>query len=106
MSAPTQSWRTALAVYLDRRVASILFLGFSSGLPLALTGSTLAARLTLADVALTDIGLIGLVGIAYSLKFLWSPVVDRVPLPRLPFWERRPVDETEEDQDPDRQTRP
>ena len=83
MAPPTRSWREALAVYLDRRVASLLFFGFSSGLPLALTGATLAARLERAGVSLTDIGLIGLVGTAYSLKFLWSPFVDRVPLPLL-----------------------
>ncbi|MGH6619462.1 MAG: AmpG family muropeptide MFS transporter, partial [Alphaproteobacteria bacterium] len=76
-------WRSSLAVYRDRRVLSLLFLGFSSGLPLALTGATLAARLEQAGVSLTEIGLFGLVGIAYSLKFLWSPLVDRLPLPLL-----------------------
>lgn len=76
-------WRSSLAVYRDRRVLSLLFLGFSSGLPLALTGATLAARLEQAGVSLTEIGLFGLVGIAYSLKFLWSPLVDRLPLPAL-----------------------
>jgi PAT family beta-lactamase induction signal transducer AmpG len=76
-------WRAALAVYRDRRVLSLLFLGFSSGLPLALTGATLAARLEQAGVSLTEIGLFGLVGIAYTLKFVWSPLVDRLPLPVL-----------------------
>jgi PAT family beta-lactamase induction signal transducer AmpG len=75
--------RSALAVYIDRRVLSLLFLGFSSGLPLALTGATLAARLEQAGVSLTEIGLFGLVGVAYTLKFLWSPIVDRMPLPLL-----------------------
>jgi len=75
--------RDALRVYSDRRVLSLLFLGFSSGLPLALTGATLAARLSQAGVSLTEIGLFGLVGIAYTLKFVWSPVVDRMPLPLL-----------------------
>lgn len=77
----TEERRHALAVYLDRRVLSLLFLGFSSGLPLALTGATLAARLEQAGVSLTEIGLFGLVGVAYTLKFLWSPIVDRMPLP-------------------------
>jgi len=86
VALPTQSWHAALSVYLDRRVASLLFFGFSSGLPLALTGATLAARLERSGVSLTEIGLIGLVGIAYSLKFLWSPVVDRLPLPLLTRW--------------------
>lgn len=79
----TQDRRSAIAVYLDRRVLSLMFLGFSSGLPLALTGATLAARLERAGVSLTEIGLFGFVGIAYSLKFLWSPLVDRMPLPVL-----------------------
>jgi PAT family beta-lactamase induction signal transducer AmpG len=79
----TGAWLSSLAVYRDRRVLSLLFLGFSSGLPLALTGATLAARLEQAGVSLTEIGLFGLVGIAYSLKFLWSPLVDRLPLPVL-----------------------
>jgi len=73
----------AFRVYRDPRVLSLLFLGFSSGLPLALTGATLAARLEQAGVSLTEIGLFGLVGVAYTLKFLWSPVVDRMPLPVL-----------------------
>lgn len=77
----TDERRSALAVYLDRRVLSLLFLGFSSGLPLALTGATLAARLEQAGVSLTEIGLFGLVGVAYTLKFVWSPIVDRMPLP-------------------------
>jgi MFS transporter, PAT family, beta-lactamase induction signal transducer AmpG len=75
--------RDALRVYRDPRVLSLLFLGFSSGLPLALTGATLAARLEQAGVSLTEIGLFGLVGVAYTLKFVWSPVVDRMPLPLL-----------------------
>ena len=56
-------------VYGDRRVASLLFFGFSSGLPLALTGATLAAWLTQSGVRLTDIGLASLVGLAYAFKF-------------------------------------
>jgi len=79
----TAQRQNGLAVYLDRRVLSLLFLGFSSGLPLALTGATLAARLEQAGVSLTEIGLFGLVGVAYTLKFVWSPVVDRMPLPFL-----------------------
>jgi len=62
----------ALRVYRDPRVLSLLFLGFASGLPLALTGATLAARLEQAGVSLTEIGLFGLVGVAYGVKFLWT----------------------------------
>ncbi|MFT6580170.1 MAG: PAT family beta-lactamase induction signal transducer AmpG [Alphaproteobacteria bacterium] len=70
-------------VYGDRRVASLLFFGFASGLPLALTGATLAAWLTSSGVRLTDIGLASLVGLAYAFKFLWSPLVDRMAIPVL-----------------------
>jgi len=76
-------WIAAARVYGDRRVASLFFFGFSSGLPLALTGATLAAWFTQNGVSLADIGLLSLVGSAYALKFLWSPLVDRMPLPWL-----------------------
>ena len=75
-------WLGALAVYGDRRILCILFLGFASGLPLALTGSTLSAWLAKGGVDKTTIGLFALVAIPYAYKFVWSPVVDglRVPL--------------------------
>jgi PAT family beta-lactamase induction signal transducer AmpG len=76
-----RSWLEALAVYRDRRVLAILALGFSSGLPLLLTGSTLYIWLRTEGVSLTAIGLFALVGIPYSLKFLWSPLIDGIRLP-------------------------
>ena len=76
-------WLDAAWIYGDRRVASLFFFGFSSGLPLALTGATLAAWFTEAGASLTEIGLVSLVGLAYAFKFLWSPLVDRLPLPLL-----------------------
>jgi PAT family beta-lactamase induction signal transducer AmpG len=81
--AERPGWRQAFAVYLDRRVATVLLLGFSSGLPLALTGATLAVWLTEAGVPLTGIGLFALVGIPYTFKFLWAPLIDQVRLPLL-----------------------
>lgn len=60
-----------------------LALGFSSGLPLALTAGTLSIRLTEVGIDLTTIGLFVAVGSPYSLKFLWAPIVDRAPLPGL-----------------------
>lgn len=75
------SWRSSVAVYLDPRVAAVLFLGFASGLPLALTGATLAVRLTEVGVSLAGIGAFALVAAPYSLKFLWAPLVDRMPIP-------------------------
>jgi PAT family beta-lactamase induction signal transducer AmpG len=61
----------------------MLALGFSSGLPLALTSGTLQAWATVAGVSLQDIGFLTLVGTAYTLKFLWAPLVDRYAVPVL-----------------------
>jgi PAT family beta-lactamase induction signal transducer AmpG len=61
----------------QRRIAVMLPLGFSSGLPLALTAGTLQAWLTVADVDLRTIGIFTLVGLPYTLKFLWAPLMDR-----------------------------
>ncbi|MBF0268143.1 MAG: AmpG family muropeptide MFS transporter [Alphaproteobacteria bacterium] len=83
------SWLKALAVYWDRRILAVLFLGFSSGLPLALTGQTLMAWLTEAQADLTTIGLFALVGVPYSVKFLWAPLIDRLSLPILSRLGRR-----------------
>jgi PAT family beta-lactamase induction signal transducer AmpG len=64
-------------------MVAILAMGFSSGLPLALTGATLSIWLKEDGISLTAIGLFAQVGLAYNLKFLWAPVIDRVPLPFL-----------------------
>ncbi len=61
----------------------MLFLGFSSGLPFPLVLTTLSARLRQSGIDRTTIGYFSLVGLAYSLKFFWSPIVDRLPLPLL-----------------------
>ena len=71
------------SVYFGRRVAPLLALGFASGLPLALTGGTLQAWATVENVSLQDIGFLTLVGTAYTLKFLWAPLVDRYVPPFL-----------------------
>src|SRR5579862_4916536 len=73
----------ALAVYRQPRLVAILVMGFSSGLPLALTFGTLSYWLAEIGVSLTAIGLFGLVRTSYSLKFLWSPLIDRLPIPLL-----------------------
>jgi len=73
----------ALAVYWDRRMLTILLLGFSSGLPLALTGATMTMWLAEAKLDMTVIGLFLLVRAPYSLKVFWSPLVDRLHLPVL-----------------------
>src|SRR6478609_9046188 len=79
--ASATSWRNSLAVYLQPRVLIVLFLGFSSGLPLALSGSTLLVWMREAGVDLKTIGLFALVGTPYTLKFLWAPLVDAVHVP-------------------------
>jgi len=71
------------SVYAQRRVALLLALGFSSGLPLALTSGTLQAWATVEDVELQYLGFLTLVGSAYTLKFLWAPLVDRFVPPFL-----------------------
>jgi MFS transporter, PAT family, beta-lactamase induction signal transducer AmpG len=76
-------WLSSLAVYCRPRLVAILLMGFSSGLPLALTGATLSLRLADIGVSLTAIGLFTLVRFSYSFKFLWSPLIDRLPIPLL-----------------------
>ncbi|OGT37538.1 MAG: hypothetical protein A3F11_02660 [Gammaproteobacteria bacterium RIFCSPHIGHO2_12_FULL_37_14] len=68
---------------INKRLLAILFLGFSSGLPLALTGATLQAWFTEAHVNLYTIGTLSLLGLPYTLKFLWAPLMDYVNLPWL-----------------------
>jgi PAT family beta-lactamase induction signal transducer AmpG len=65
------------------RLAAVLVLGFASGLPLALTGGAMQAWLTIEGVDLATIGFLALVGVPYTFKFLWAPLVDRFDLPWL-----------------------
>jgi len=90
-AVPRASWREGVAVYLQRRVLIVLLLGFSSGLPLALSGSTLLVWMRESGVDIGTIGLFALVGTPYTLKFLWAPVVDalHVPLFTRRFGRRR-----------------
>ena len=81
--ASVQRWLQAAAVYGDRRVVAVLFLGFASGLPLALTFGTLSIWLAEVGVSKTTIGLFALVGAPYTFKFLWAPLIDRLPVPFL-----------------------
>ena len=81
-----KSWLEASRVYLHPRVAAMLFLGFSAGLPFLLVAGTLTAWLALAEVSMSEIGMFAWIGIAYSLKFLWAPLVDRLPLPVLTWF--------------------
>ena len=76
-------WRQAIAVYTDRRILLIALMGFSSGLPLLLTLSTLTYWLSKRGIDRTAIGLFASVGIPYSLKFLWAPLLDQIMPPFL-----------------------
>jgi PAT family beta-lactamase induction signal transducer AmpG len=81
-----QRWRQALEVYRDRKQLVILLQGFSSGMPFLLSGSVLTYWMATENVDLTTIGIFGLVGLPYALKFAWAPLVDRLPLPLLDRW--------------------
>jgi len=67
-------------------VLAMLFLGFSAGLPFLLVAGTLTAWLATANIGMAEIGMFAWIGIMYSLKFLWAPVIDRLPLPLLTSW--------------------
>src|SRR6202165_3382535 len=90
-SLPPATWRESLAVYLQPRVLIVMLLGFSSGLPLALSGSTLQVWMRESGVDLGTIGLFALIGTPYNLKFLWAALVDalHVPLFTRAFGRRR-----------------
>lgn len=72
-------WR----VYLNPRVLGMLFLGFSAGLPLLLVGGTFTAWLGDLGIELSAIGFLSWVGMAHSIKVVWAPLVDRLPIPVL-----------------------
>ena len=76
-------WAETITVYLRPRVLIVMFLGLSSGLPLALSGSTLLVWMREAGVDLGTIGLFALVGTPYTIKFLWAPLVDALDVPVL-----------------------
>lgn len=75
--------RSLVKVFGSRKMAALTLIGFSSGLPLYLTSRTLQAWMTVEQVDLGAIGLFSLVGLPYSLKFIWSPLLDRFAVPIL-----------------------
>jgi PAT family beta-lactamase induction signal transducer AmpG len=83
---PRPGFLDALSVYLKARVLIVLFLGFSSGLPLALSGTTLLVWMRESGVDLGTIGLFALVGTPYTVKFLWAPLTDALDIPLLSRW--------------------
>jgi PAT family beta-lactamase induction signal transducer AmpG len=78
-----RGWRESFLVYKHRKVLAMLFLGFSAGLPLLLVFGTLSAWLRVEGVDKTTIGFVSWVALAYGFKFIWSPLVDRLPLPMV-----------------------
>src|SRR5512135_99650 len=80
---PRRSWREVLRVYAEPAALRIFFLGFAAGLPLLLVLGTLSFRLREAGIDRTTIGYLSWVGLAYGVKWVWAPLVDRLPLPWL-----------------------
>ncbi|MGZ8174679.1 MULTISPECIES: AmpG family muropeptide MFS transporter [Methylobacter] len=78
-----KSWRSAFSIYVQPRVRGMIFLGFSAGLPFLLVFSTLSAWLRDEGVERSVIGFFSWIGVTYSIKVFWAPVVDRLALPFL-----------------------
>ena len=77
------SWRETVVSIFSARMLVALLMGFASGLPLLLTGSVLQAWLKRSGIDLASIGVFALVGLPYTLKFLWAPLFDRYAPPLL-----------------------
>lgn len=84
--APRLSWLQTLRVYGEGATLRMFALGFAAGLPLLLVLGTLSFRLREAGIDRTTIGYLSWVGLAYGFKWVWAPLVDRLPLPPLTSW--------------------
>ena len=80
------SWLATFKVYLEPPSLRMLLLGFSAGLPLLLVLGTLSFWLREAGIDRTTIGYLSWVGLAYAFKWVWAPLVDRLPIPLLTRW--------------------
>ena len=83
---PPPPWHTVWRVYLEAATLRMLLLGFSAGLPLLLVFGTLSFWLREAGIDRTTIGFLSWVGLAYGFKWVWAPLVDRLPIPLLTRW--------------------
>ena len=83
MDQPTFSWRASWRVYLQPVILRMFLLGFAAGLPLLLVLGTLSFRLREAGIDRSTIGYLSWVGLAYGVKWIWAPLVDRMPIPWL-----------------------
>ena len=79
-STTERTWTETLLIYKNPKVIAMAFLGFSGGLPYLLVFSTLTVWLTEADIKRSTIGFFAWIGITYSIKVLWAPVVDSIPI--------------------------
>ncbi len=86
VQAAKRSWAQTLKVYVEPPTLRMLLLGFAAGLPLLLVLGTLSFRLREAGIDRTTIGFLSWVGLAYGFKWVWSPLVDRMPIPLLTPW--------------------
>ena len=85
-SNPAANWRDAFKIYTHPRVVSMLFFGFSAGLPLLLVLGTLSFWLREAGIDRATIGFLSWIGLTYAFKWAWAPLVDRMPLPFFTRW--------------------
>lgn len=83
---PRYTWRDVVRALSQRKVLAMLLLGFSSGIPLYLVGNTLGFWMRENGIELSTIGFLSWVGLAYSLKFLWAPLVDKLDAPLFGRW--------------------
>lgn len=86
MTDPQTSWLSTFKIYGHPRVVSMLFLGFSAGLPLLLVLGTLSFWLREAGIDRATIGFLSWIGLVFGFKWAWAPLVDRMPLPFLTRW--------------------
>ncbi|EPQ5082764.1 AmpG family muropeptide MFS transporter [Acinetobacter baumannii] len=83
MISESKGWKSSFKAFLDRRAIIMLFLGFSSGIPIFLIFSTLSFWLTEAGINRSTITMFSWAALAYSFKFIWAPLIDKLPLPYL-----------------------
>lgn len=83
MTSQTSGWKSAFTAFLDRRALIMLFLGFSSGIPIFLIFSVLSFWLSEAGVQRSTITMFSWAALAYAFKFIWAPLIDKLPLPYL-----------------------
>lgn len=86
---PRRPWQQVLSNLSQRKVLAMLLLGFSSGLPIYLVGNTLGFWMRKEGIELSTIGFLSWVGLAYTMKFLWAPIVDKTDVPLFGRFGRR-----------------